>query len=88
MAPRQSHLDPRTAGTRRLQQAPAEQRGITVSNVSVRADVDQLRTLAEHFADGTLTVPVAAAYRLRDAAAALAQATSGHAGGGAIVLEI
>jgi len=66
---------------------PAEERGITVSNVYVRPDGDQLRTLAKHFADGTLTVPVAATYRLRDAAAALAQATSGHAGG-AIILTI
>lgn len=66
---------------------PAEERGITVSNVYVRPDGDQLRTLAKHFADGTLTVPVAATYRLRDAAAALAQTTSGHAGG-AIILTI
>jgi NADPH:quinone reductase-like Zn-dependent oxidoreductase len=66
---------------------PAEERGITVSNVYVRPDGDQLRTLAKHLADGTLTVPVAATYRLRDAAAALAQTTSGHAGG-AVVLTI
>jgi NADPH:quinone reductase-like Zn-dependent oxidoreductase len=66
---------------------PAEDRGITISNVYVRPDGDQLRTLAKHFADGTLTVPVAATYRLRDAAAALAQTTSGHAGG-AIILKI
>jgi NADPH:quinone reductase-like Zn-dependent oxidoreductase len=66
---------------------PAEERGITVSNVYVRPDGDQLRTLAKHFADGTLTIPVAATYRMRDAAAALAQTTSGHAGG-AVVLTI
>ena len=66
---------------------PAGERGIAVSNVYVRPDGDQLRTLAKHFADGTLTVPVAATYRLRDAAAALAQTTSGHAGG-AVVLTI
>src|SRR4051795_7252442 len=66
---------------------PAEERGITVSNVYVRPDGGQLRELAKHFADGTLTVPVAATYRLRDAAAALAQTTSGHAGG-AVVLTL
>ena len=42
---------------------------------------------ASHFADGQLAVPVAATYRLADAAAALAQATSGHAGG-AIILRL
>jgi NADPH:quinone reductase-like Zn-dependent oxidoreductase len=66
---------------------PNQERGITVSNVYVRPDGDQLRTLAKHFADGTLTVPVAATYRLRDAAAALAQTNSGHAGG-AVILTI
>lgn len=66
---------------------PAEERGITVSNVYVRPDGDQLRTLAQHFADGKLTVPVAATYRLTDAAAALALTTSGHAGG-AVSLEL
>ena len=66
---------------------PAEERGITVSNVYVRPDGDQLRTLAKQFADGKLTVPVAATYRLADAAAALAQTTSGHAGG-AVSLEL
>jgi NADPH:quinone reductase-like Zn-dependent oxidoreductase len=65
---------------------PAEERGITVSNVYVRPDGAQLRTLAKQFADGKLAVPVASTYRLADAAAALAQTTSGHAGG-AIVLR-
>src|SRR3954470_18350380 len=65
---------------------PAEERGITVSNVYVRPDGSQLRQLAEQFADGKLAVPVASTYRLADAATALAQTTSGHAGG-AIVLK-
>jgi NADPH:quinone reductase-like Zn-dependent oxidoreductase len=65
---------------------PAEERGITVSNVYVRPDGSQLRQLAERFADGTLAVPVASTYRLADAAAALSQTTSGHAGG-AVVLK-
>jgi NADPH:quinone reductase-like Zn-dependent oxidoreductase len=66
---------------------PVEERGITISNVYVRPDGDQLRRLAKHLADGTLAVPVASTYRLADAAAALAQTTSGHAGG-AIILKL
>ena len=66
---------------------PAEERGITVSNAYVRPDGDQLRTLAKHLADGKLAVSVASAYNLADAAAALAQTTSGHAGG-AIILKL
>jgi NADPH:quinone reductase-like Zn-dependent oxidoreductase len=66
---------------------PAGERGITVSDVYVRPDGAQLRTLAKHFADGKLAVPVASTYRLADAAAALAQTTSGHAGG-AIILRL
>src|SRR3954466_4629811 len=65
---------------------PAEERGITVSNVYVRPDGCQLRKLAEHLADGTLAIPVASTYHLADAAAALAQTTGGHVGG-AIVLR-
>jgi NADPH:quinone reductase-like Zn-dependent oxidoreductase len=66
---------------------PAEERGITVSNVYVRPDGDQLRNLAKHFADGKLAIPVASTYGLADAAAALAQTISGHAGG-AILLKL
>src|SRR5438132_4762648 len=58
---------------------PAEQRGITVSSIYVRADGNQLRSLAQQFGDGQLEIPVAARYRLTDAAQALAQATGGHA---------
>src|SRR3954447_17857902 len=65
---------------------PPEERGITVSNVYVRPDGCQLRKLAEHFAEGTLAIPVASTYHLADAAAALAQTTGGHVGG-AIVLR-
>jgi NADPH:quinone reductase-like Zn-dependent oxidoreductase len=65
---------------------PAEERGIAVSNVYVRPDGSQLRELATQFADGKLAVRVASTYRLADAALALAEATSGHAGG-AIVLR-
>ena len=60
---------------------PSQQRGITVSSIYVRADGNQLRNLAQQFADGHLEIPVAASYRLTDAAQALAQATGGHAAG-------
>jgi NADPH:quinone reductase-like Zn-dependent oxidoreductase len=64
---------------------PSQQRGITVSSIYVRGDGNQLRELAKQFAAGQLEIPVAASYRLADAAQALAQATGGHAAG-AIVL--
>jgi len=64
---------------------PSDQRGITVSSIYVHADGNQLRELAQQLADGQLQIPVAASYRLADAAQALAQATGGHAAG-AIVL--
>jgi NADPH:quinone reductase-like Zn-dependent oxidoreductase len=60
---------------------PSQQRGITVSSIYVRADGNQLRNLAQQFGDGHLEIPVAASYRLTDAARALAQATGGHAAG-------
>jgi NADPH:quinone reductase-like Zn-dependent oxidoreductase len=64
---------------------PSQQRGITVSNIYVRADGNQLRNLAQRLGDGQLEIPIAASYRLADAAQALAKATGGHVGG-AIVL--
>src|SRR6266550_2443457 len=60
---------------------PSQQRGITVSSIYVRADGNQLSNIAQQFADGQLEIPVAASYRLTDAAQALAQATGGHAAG-------
>jgi NADPH:quinone reductase-like Zn-dependent oxidoreductase len=60
---------------------PSQQRGITVSSIYVRADGNQLRNLAQQFGDRHLEIPVAASYRLTDAARALAQATGGHAAG-------
>jgi NADPH:quinone reductase-like Zn-dependent oxidoreductase len=60
---------------------PSQQRGITVASIYVRADGNQMRNLAQQFADGQLQIPVAASYRLTDAAQALAQATGGHAAG-------
>jgi NADPH:quinone reductase-like Zn-dependent oxidoreductase len=64
---------------------PGGQRGITVWSIYVRPDGDQLRELAAQFADGQLEIPVAASYRLGDAAQALAVAVGGHAAG-AVVL--
>jgi NADPH:quinone reductase-like Zn-dependent oxidoreductase len=64
---------------------PSQQRGITVSSIYVRPDGNQLRELATRFADGQLGIPVAASYRLADAAQALAQVAGGHTTG-AVVL--
>jgi NADPH:quinone reductase-like Zn-dependent oxidoreductase len=65
---------------------PLEQRDITVANVFVRPDGEQLRRLAASLAAGDLHVDVHATYPLARAAEALALAVSG-AGGGAVVLE-
>jgi NADPH:quinone reductase-like Zn-dependent oxidoreductase len=64
---------------------PGEERGITVSSIYIRPDGNQLRELATRFADGQLDIPVAASYRLADAAQALALVAGGHAAG-AVVL--
>jgi NADPH:quinone reductase-like Zn-dependent oxidoreductase len=66
---------------------PSPQRGITVSDIYVRADGNQLCKLAQRLGDGQLEIPIAASFRLADAAEALAQATGGHVGG-AIVLTL
>jgi NADPH:quinone reductase-like Zn-dependent oxidoreductase len=65
---------------------PPAERGITVSNVYVRPDGAKLSALAELLAAGRLATPIAAAYPIEDAAAALAAAVSGHTRG-AIVLS-
>jgi glutathione S-transferase len=59
--------------------------GRHAARIYVRADGNQLRKLAQQLGDGQLEIPIAASYRLADAAQALAQATGGSAGG-AIVL--
>ena len=64
---------------------PGQQRGITASSIYIRPAGNQLRELATRFADGQLEIPVAASYRLADAAQALAQVTGGHTTG-AVVL--
>lgn len=67
------------------QDPPSQQRGITVSSIYVRADGNQLSKLAQRLGDGGLQIPIAATYRLVEAAEALAKATGGHVGG-AVVL--
>jgi NADPH:quinone reductase-like Zn-dependent oxidoreductase len=69
------------------QDPPSQQRGITVSDIYIRADGNQLGKLAQLLGDGQLEIPIAASYRLADAAKALAEATGGHVGG-AIVLTL
>jgi NADPH:quinone reductase-like Zn-dependent oxidoreductase len=66
---------------------PQPERRITIANVYVRADGHQLTRLAELLAAGDLAVPIAATYPIDDAAAALTDAITGHAGG-AIVLSV
>jgi NADPH:quinone reductase-like Zn-dependent oxidoreductase len=62
------------------------ERDITIADVYVRADGDQLRRLAGSLAQGTLHIDVAASYPLASAAEALAYAIRG-ARGAAVVLE-
>jgi NADPH:quinone reductase-like Zn-dependent oxidoreductase len=60
---------------------PAQERAITVSNLYVRPDGDQLRDLARLLAAGRLDISPATTYSLADAADALATVVSGRAGG-------
>ena len=60
---------------------PAEDRGITVSSIYVRADGHQLRRLAQLLANRQLEISVAISYGLGDAAEALSTAVSGRPGG-------
>jgi len=64
---------------------PPEQRGISITNVIVRPDGDELRLLAASLAEGKLHIDIRATYPLTRAAEALAQAINGS--GSAIVLE-
>jgi NADPH:quinone reductase-like Zn-dependent oxidoreductase len=60
---------------------PAQERAITVSNLYVRPDGDQLRDLARLLAAGRLDMSRATTYGLCDAADALATVVGGRAGG-------
>lgn len=66
---------------------PNDERNITISNVYVRPDGQQLTHLAELLSAGVLTVDIASARPLDEAAAALADATSSR-GRGAVVLSL
>src|SRR2546421_4418235 len=63
---------------------PPEERGISITNVIVRSDGDELRLLAASLAEGKLHIDIRATYPLTRAAEALAHATGS---GGAVVLE-
>jgi NADPH:quinone reductase-like Zn-dependent oxidoreductase len=65
---------------------PREERGVAVSDVYVRPDGRQLSALAELPARGTLSVPIAAARPLEQAAEALREVVAGA--DGAIVLSL
>ena len=65
---------------------PPEERGISISNVIVRPDGDQLRLRAASLAENKLHVEIAASYPLAQAEEALARALKGT-GGAAVVLE-
>jgi NADPH:quinone reductase-like Zn-dependent oxidoreductase len=65
---------------------PADERHIAISNVYVRPDGKQLTQLAELLSAGVLTVDIASARPLDEAAAALADVTSSRARG-AVVLS-
>ena len=64
---------------------PAQQRGINVSDIYVKADGKRLDHLVRALADGTLSLDVTATLPLANAAAALQSVTTGRARG-AIVL--
>jgi NADPH:quinone reductase-like Zn-dependent oxidoreductase len=64
---------------------PPEERGVTIANVIVRPDGDELRLLAASLADGRLRIDIGASYPLTKAAEALAHATKGAHG--SVVLE-
>jgi NADPH:quinone reductase-like Zn-dependent oxidoreductase len=59
---------------------PPPERGVSIADVYVRADGEQLRQLAGPFAAGELRIAVGAVYELARAAEALTLATHGGAG--------
>src|SRR5437660_6732414 len=63
---------------------PPEERGISIANVYIRPDGDELRRLAASLAEGKLHIDIRASYPLTRAAEALARASKGS---GAVVLE-
>jgi NADPH:quinone reductase-like Zn-dependent oxidoreductase len=65
---------------------PPKERGISITDVYVHPDGDELRQLATRLAEGKLHVDIRASYSLERAAEALIEASKG-AGGGAVVLK-
>jgi NADPH:quinone reductase-like Zn-dependent oxidoreductase len=65
---------------------PREERGVSVSDLYVRPDGEQLSALAELLADGILSVPIASVRPLEEAAQALREVVVGA--DGAIVLSV
>jgi NADPH:quinone reductase-like Zn-dependent oxidoreductase len=65
---------------------PPIERGISIANVYIRPDGDQLRRLASYLADDKLRLDILASYPLTRAEEALARANAGT-GGRAIVIE-
>jgi NADPH:quinone reductase-like Zn-dependent oxidoreductase len=65
---------------------PREERGVVVSDLYVRPDGRQLTALAELLDRGTLSVPIASAVPLEQAAQALREVVAGT--DGAIVLSL
>src|SRR3954453_18492962 len=65
---------------------PPEERGISITDVIIRPDGDELRLRAASLAEDKLHVDIAASYPLTRAEEALAQALKGT-GGAAVVLE-
>lgn len=65
---------------------PAPKRGVAVANVYVKADGPRLGTLAAELAAGRLSLQVAAAFGLHDAAAALRVARKGRVGGATVIV--
>jgi NADPH:quinone reductase-like Zn-dependent oxidoreductase len=65
---------------------PPEERGISIADVIIRPDGDELRLCAASLAEDKLHIDIAASYPLAEAEEALAHALKG-AGGAAVVLE-
>ncbi|HET7379778.1 MAG TPA: zinc-binding dehydrogenase [Gaiellales bacterium] len=65
--------------------APSPERGITVSDVYVRADGARLTALVAALADGTLSLRVGRTAPLVEAASALQAASAGHAAGATVL---
>jgi NADPH:quinone reductase-like Zn-dependent oxidoreductase len=64
---------------------PSPERGVTVSNIYVRADGARLADLVAALADGLLSLHVGATFPLADAATALQGAVTGRAAGATVL---